>query len=110
MPIMQKAQELFGYLSLETQELIADSLDIAYRYGLGAEIELQLVEDYFDRYSEYISGNYQAGVMTDSFTAFYQGGGPGEFYEAYRSADRTLNDVYHNTYLFTQNRYRPEEK
>ena len=28
MPIMQKAQELFGYLSLETQELIADSLDI----------------------------------------------------------------------------------
>lgn len=25
---MQKAQELFGYLSLETQELIADSLDI----------------------------------------------------------------------------------
>ena len=49
--------------------VIADSLDIAYRYGLGAEIELQLVEDYFDRYSEYISGNYQAGVMTDSFTA-----------------------------------------
>ncbi|HJA59301.1 MAG TPA: NADH-quinone oxidoreductase subunit NuoE [Firmicutes bacterium] len=28
MPIMQKAQELFGYLSLETQELIADALDI----------------------------------------------------------------------------------
>ena len=28
MPIMQKAQELFGYLSLETQEIIADALDI----------------------------------------------------------------------------------
>ncbi len=28
MPIMQKAQELFGYLSLDTQELIADSLGI----------------------------------------------------------------------------------
>ncbi|MDL2287080.1 NAD(P)H-dependent oxidoreductase subunit E [Eubacteriales bacterium OttesenSCG-928-G02] len=28
MPIMQKAQELFGYLSLETQTIIADSLDI----------------------------------------------------------------------------------
>ncbi|MEG1743171.1 MAG: NADH-quinone oxidoreductase subunit NuoE [Clostridia bacterium] len=28
MPIMQKAQELFGYLSFTTQELIADSLDI----------------------------------------------------------------------------------
>ena len=28
MPIMQKAQELFGYLSMETQELIADALDI----------------------------------------------------------------------------------
>ena len=28
MPIMQKAQELFGYLSLETQTVIADALDI----------------------------------------------------------------------------------
>lgn len=28
MPIMQKAQELFGYLSMETQEIIADALDI----------------------------------------------------------------------------------
>ncbi len=28
MPIMQKAQELFGYLSFETQELIAEALDI----------------------------------------------------------------------------------
>ena len=28
MPIMQKAQDLFGYLSLDTQELIADSLGI----------------------------------------------------------------------------------
>ncbi len=29
MPIMQKAQELFGYLSLETQSVIADALDIS---------------------------------------------------------------------------------
>ena len=28
MPIMQKAQDLFGYLSLDTQQLIADELDI----------------------------------------------------------------------------------
>ncbi len=28
MPIMQKAQDLFGYLSLETQQLIAAELDI----------------------------------------------------------------------------------
>ena len=28
MPIMQKAQDLFGFLSLETQSLIADSLGI----------------------------------------------------------------------------------
>ncbi|HBR31488.1 MAG TPA: NADH-quinone oxidoreductase subunit NuoE [Clostridiales bacterium] len=28
MPIMQKAQELFGYLSMDTMTLIADSLDI----------------------------------------------------------------------------------
>ena len=36
MPIMQKAQELFGYLSLETQSVIADSLGIPVSevYGL----------------------------------------------------------------------------
>lgn len=28
MPIMQKAQELFGYLSLETMQLISDRLDV----------------------------------------------------------------------------------
>ena len=27
-PIMQKAQELFGYLSLETMQLISDRLDV----------------------------------------------------------------------------------
>ena len=41
---------------------------------------------------------------------YYQGGGPGEFYEAFKSADKALNDVYHNTYLFTKNRYEPEAK
>ncbi len=29
MPIMQKAQELFGYLSMETMTIIADSLNLA---------------------------------------------------------------------------------
>lgn len=28
MPVMQKAQELFGYLSLETQQVIAEELDV----------------------------------------------------------------------------------
>jgi NADH:ubiquinone oxidoreductase subunit E len=28
MPVMQKAQELFGYLSLETQQVIAEGLDV----------------------------------------------------------------------------------
>lgn len=84
--------------------VIADSLDIAYRYGLGAEIELQLVEDYFDRYSEYISGNYQAGVMTDSFTAFYQGGGPGALYTC-AFGNNKQRAVYDMTYMYIKDTY-----
>ena len=84
--------------------VIADSLDIAYKYGLGAEIELQLVEDFYDRYSEYISGNYSAGVMTDSYPAFYQGGGPGALYTcAY--GNNTQRALYDMTYMYLKGTY-----
>ncbi len=57
------------------------------------------MEDYFDRYSEYISGNYQAGVMTDSFTAFYQGGGPGALYTC-AFGNNKQRAVYDMTYMY----------
>ena len=51
MPIMQKAQDLFGYLSFETQTLIADSLGIPVSevYGVAtfyAQFSLQPKGDY----------------------------------------------------------------
>lgn len=57
MPIMQKAQELFGYLSMETQELIADSLDIPVSEVYG-------VVTFYAQFSLQPKGQYVIGVCT----------------------------------------------
>ena len=91
-------------------DLIHSAAEITKKYGMCVEMEIGgTSEAYVAKYNDYLRVGAETGFM-DSVHMYYQGGGPGEFYEAYRSADRTLNDVYHNTYLFTQNRYRPEEK
>ncbi len=57
MPIMQKAQELFGYLSLETQELIADSLGIPLTEVYG-------VATFYAQFSLKPKGEYIISVCT----------------------------------------------
>ncbi len=57
MPIMQKAQELFGYLSLETQELIADSLGIPMTEVYG-------VATFYAQFSLKPKGEYIISVCT----------------------------------------------
>ena len=57
MPIMQKAQELFGYLSMETQELIADSLNIPVTDVYG-------VATFYAQFSLQPKGQYVIGVCT----------------------------------------------
>lgn len=84
--------------------VIDDSLDIAYKYGMGAEIEIQLVSDFYERYCEYISANYTAGIMANSYTAFYQGGGPGAFYTcAYGGYQQ--REIYDITYKYIKGSY-----
>jgi len=57
MPIMQKAQELFGYLSLETQSVIAD--------GLGIPVsEVYGVATFYAQFSLEPKGEYVIGVCT----------------------------------------------
>ena len=57
MPIMQKAQELFGYLSLETQSIIAE--------GLGIPVtEVYGVATFYAQFSLEPKGEYVIGVCT----------------------------------------------
>lgn len=57
MPIMQKAQELFGYLSLETQTVIAE--------GLGIPVsEVYGVATFYAQFSLEPKGQYVIGVCT----------------------------------------------
>lgn len=44
-------------------------------------------EAYVAKYNDYLRVGAETGFM-DSVHMYYQGGGPGEFYEAYRSADQ----------------------
>lgn len=57
MPVMQKAQELFGYLSIETQELIADSLGIPMTEVYG-------VATFYSQFSLNPKGEYVISVCT----------------------------------------------
>jgi len=57
MPIMQYAQGLFGYLSLEIQELIADSLDIPLTEVYG-------VATFYSQFSHQPKGEYIISVCT----------------------------------------------
>ena len=57
MPIMQKAQELFGYLSLETQSLIAEALEIPVSEVYG-------VATFYAQFSLEPKGDYVISVCT----------------------------------------------
>ncbi|MBQ6043610.1 MAG: NADH-quinone oxidoreductase subunit NuoE [Clostridia bacterium] len=65
MPIMQKAQELFGYLSFETQTLIADSLGIPVSEVYG-------VATFYAQFSLQPKGDHVISVCTG--TACYVNG------------------------------------
>ncbi len=57
MPVMQKAQELFGYLSIDTMELIADSLGIPMTEVYG-------VATFYAQFSLKPKGEYVISVCT----------------------------------------------
>jgi len=57
MPIMQKAQELFGYLSMETMTLIADSLEIPVSEVYG-------IATFYAQFSLYPKGDNVVSVCT----------------------------------------------
>ena len=59
MPVMQKAQELFGYLSLEIQSVIAEALNVSVAEVYG-------VATFYAQFSLEPKGAYVIGVCTGS--------------------------------------------
>lgn len=57
MPVMQKAQDLFGYLSLETQSIIAEALNVPVTEVYG-------VATFYAQFSLEPKGAYVIGVCT----------------------------------------------
>ena len=57
MPVMQKAQDLFGYLSLETQSIIAEALNVSVAEVYG-------VATFYAQFSLEPKGAYVIGVCT----------------------------------------------
>ena len=49
----------------------------------------------------------ETGYM-DAVKIYYQGGVPGAFYNAYKSTDKYVNSVYHDTYAFAKGKFSEE--
>ncbi len=77
-----------------------DSMSIAKKYGLGVEIELSLVNDATERYTDYLVQSYLLGCMKDGVSMYYQAGGDGEFYRAAFSANSSVRRIYDMTYQY----------
>lgn len=82
-----------------------DSMSIAKKYGLGVEMELQLVSDALTRYSDYLAQAYMLGCMENGVTMYYQGGYDGEFYNAAKSSDSKRRQIYDLTYKYIKRTY-----
>lgn len=75
MPALQYAQELYGYLPYEVQNIIADELGVTLSEVYG-------VATFYSQFSLYPKGKYQIGVCLG--TACYVNGS-GEIYDKLRS-------------------------
>lgn len=84
-----------------TRQRLYDNADIAKKFGLSYELEINGVEDLesIDRYKEYLEVGVEMGYM-NTIKMYYQGGS--DFLRAYRSDDKLIHSVYDDTYLFAK--------
>lgn len=82
-----------------------DSMSIAKKYGMGVEIELQLVSDAPERYSDYLAQSYKLGCMQNGVSMYYQQGGEGDFSRAAASTTAKVRNIYDMTYKYVKGTY-----
>lgn len=74
MPALQKAQDIYGYLPIEVQKIIADTLEVSLEEVYG-------VVTFYAQFSLYPKGEYKVGVCLG--TACYVKGS-GEIFEEFK--------------------------
>ena len=82
-----------------------DAMSIAKKYGMGVEIELQLVSDAPERYSDYLAQSYKLGCMQNGVSMYYQQGGEGDFSRAATSSSAKVRNIYDLTYKYIKGTY-----
>ncbi|PKM63338.1 MAG: hypothetical protein CVU97_00770 [Firmicutes bacterium HGW-Firmicutes-21] len=89
--------------------VVNDSLTQAKKYGLGMEVEtdgnLNGNEEGFNRYNTYLHTAYINGITKKGLTMYYQGGGPGVFYQCAYSYNPRTREAYDLTYRFIKKTY-----
>ena len=89
---------------IPTQRLY-DNAEITKKLGMCYELEIGGSDPKnVERYMKYLDCGAETGFM-NSIKMYYQGGVPGEFYAAFKSADPELRKVYDSTYLFAKEKY-----
>lgn len=95
-------QPNYSFYNNETDWVLYANERYVKRFGMAYEMEIGGTSDvHIDRYNAYLRVGVETGFM-NAVHMYYQGGGPGEFYQAFLSKDKKLNDVYHNTYKFAK--------
>ncbi len=100
------------------KECLGEFAEIIDSYELGAEIEINHTavnpdSEQFERdsqkYIDYLDYGAKCGYMHAAL-AFYQGAGPGSFYNAAFSKDSRARNIYDRTYRFIKEKYDPEKE
>ena len=101
-------QPNYSFRDQAPAEIIDSCANVCKRENMCVEMEIGGRNDmYIDKYNEYMKRGAKLGYM-EAVHMYYQGGGPGEFYEAYKSDDEKINNVYHDTYLFSKHKYKAD--
>ena len=77
--------------------------------GMEIEIHWDAIKDstYKSKYYAYLNYGVTKGYMKKAVHMFYQNGGPGTFYESFKSADPAIRNIYDQTYKFIKSIYVP---
>lgn len=92
-----------------TRDILYRTADTTKLLGMCVELEINVYDNPADvaRYKEYLAVGAETGYM-DAVKIYYQGGVPGAFYNAYKSTDKYVNSVYHDTYAFAKGKFSEE--
>ncbi len=93
------------------EQVIGEATDLIKKLGMGMEIEIHwdAIKDstYRSKYYAYINYGVTKGYMKKAVHMFYQNGGPGTFYESFKSANPAIRNIYEQTYKSIKGIYVP---